>query len=167
MENNEKITLKDTPEKYAEMAKEIVPPFLRLLESIIAHEDAAFKVLEEQEAEKVKLGIPKHREHPGFMDFINNYREQYKALVSESCTKKLLDRPFGGSIHHPAKYIDAVEGQIFFTMKSAKKAIIVIENPERTRKKHRFVLVNEDGIWKVDEVKYGFGDIDKWYIDHI
>lgn len=45
--------------------------------------------------------------------------------------------------------------------------VIVISNEERTSKKHRFVLLNEDGAWKIDEVRYGFGEKDKWFIDHI
>ena len=167
MEINDRIVLVDTPEKYSEMAKEIVSPFLKLMEAIVELEDAATKVLEEQEAEKVKLGIPKHQEHPGFMEYINSYRNQYRVIASELCTQKLLDRPFGGSVHHPAKYIDAINGPLFFTMKSAKKAMIVIWNKERTNKKYRFVLVNDNGVWKIDEVKYGFGEQDKWYIDHI
>ena len=40
-------------------------------------------------------------------------------------------------------------------------------NGKCTNKKYRFVLVNENGVWKIDEVKYGFGEQDKWYIDHI
>ena len=167
MDIDERIVLSDTPEKYSEMTKVIVPPFLKLMKEIVALEDAAFIKLEEQEAEKVKMGIPKHRVHPDFMDLVNNYREQYKTLVAGLCTKKLLDRPFGGSIHHPAKYIDAIDGKLFFTMKSEKKAVIMICNEERTSKKHRFVLVNEDGAWKIDEVRYGFGEKDKWFIDHI
>ena len=167
MEMDERVILKDTPEKYAEMAKEIVPPFLKLMEEIVDLENSASKRLSEMEAEKVKLGLPRHRSHPGYLDFMNEYREQYKALVSGLCTQKLLDRPIGGSVQQPARYIDAVEGQVSFTMKSAKKAMIVISNPERTRKKFRFVLVDDAGVWKIDEVRYGFGDKDKWFISSL
>ena len=52
MDIDERIVLSDTPEKYSEMAKVIVPPFLKLMKEIVALEDAAFIKLEEQEAEK-------------------------------------------------------------------------------------------------------------------
>lgn len=57
MEMDERIILKDTPEKYAEMAKEIVPPFLKLMEEIVDLENSASKRLGEMEAEKVRYGF--------------------------------------------------------------------------------------------------------------
>ena len=167
METNEKVILKDTPDKYSDMTKEIIPPFIKLLEEIVGLEDSAFERLEEMRKEKIEMGIPNSIAHPGFIEFMENYRERYTTLVSGLCTEKLLDRPFGGSIQHPAKYIDAINGPLFFTMKSSSKAIIEIKSNAGARMKHRFVLKNEDGTWKIDEVKYGFGEQDKWYIDHI
>ena len=167
MEFDKRVVLKDTAEKYAEMADKIVKPFLKLMEDIVDLEDAANKRLTEMEAEKKKMGIADSIVHPHFKEFMNEYHEKYKALAAGLCTKKLLDRPFGRSVHNPAKYIDAVNGPIYFTMKSAKKATIEIVNDKGACMKHRFVLVNEEDAWKIDEVKYGFGDKDKWYIDSI
>lgn len=63
--------------------------------------------------------------------------------------------------------MDVVNGPLYFTMKSANKAIIETENPKSSPEKLRFVLKNLDGVWKIDEVKYGFLDEDTWYIDEI
>ena len=166
-EINERVILRDTAEKYSEKVKEIVPPFVDLMKAIVELEDSAFEKLEEQDAEKEKMGIPSSQVHPEFLDFMEEYREQYGALVSEHCTEKLLDRPYGGSIGRPAKYLDVVNGPLYFTMKSANKAIIETENPKSSPEKLRFVLKNLDGVWKIDEVKYGFLDEDTWYIDEI
>ena len=149
------------------MAKIIVPPFLEVMQKLVELEDKAHIRSQEMEKEKIEMGIPSSIMHPGEMEFFNNYRDQYRAVLSPLCTKKLLARPFGVSIHHPARYIDAVEGPVFFTMKSAKKAMIDIQNNGGVRKKHRFILKVEDDIWKIDEVRYGFGDEDKWYIENL
>ncbi|MCR4703749.1 MAG: hypothetical protein K5665_08815 [Saccharofermentans sp.] len=44
MDIDERIVLSDTPEKYSEMAKVIVPPFLKLMKEIVALEDGAWKI---------------------------------------------------------------------------------------------------------------------------
>ncbi len=167
MEMDERIVIKDTPEKYAEMAKVIVPPFLELMKTLTDLEDKAFVRSGELDAEKAEMGIPSSIIHPGYMEFINAYRAQYREALSGMCTKKLFARPFGVSIHHPARYLDALEGTVFFTMKSDKKAMIDIKNNEGRSLKHRFIFKVEDDVWKIDEVRYGFGEEDKWYVENL
>lgn len=167
MKDNERVVLRDTPDKYVEVANEIVLPFLKLIESIVKLEDEAHAKRQEMNEEKAKMGIPEYIEHPDNEKYWDNYREQYKALVTDFCTKKLLSRPFGGVIQHPARYANAITKPVFFTMKSMKKATLDIGDYEGTLIKHRFILKNEDGVWKIDEVRYGFENGDTWYIEDI
>ena len=51
---DERIVIKDTPEKYAEMAKVIVPPFLELMKTLTDLEDKAFVRSGELDAERPK-----------------------------------------------------------------------------------------------------------------
>lgn len=167
MSENNRVILQDTSEKYATMVEKIVPPFLKLLDAIVELENATFARSEEMEAEKVEMGLPRSQVHPDYMAFMADYQKKYGELVSGKCTKKLLDRPYGRSFRKPAKYEYVSEAQIFFTMKSAKKAVIVTEYQKGTNMKHRFVIKDEDGAWKIDEIKYGFHDNNEWYIDQI
>ena len=167
MKDNERVIFRDTPDKYIGLANEIIPPFLKLIESIVQLEDEAYAKGQEMNEEKAKMGISESTEYPDARNYWNNYREQYRALVSASCTERLLSRPIGGSIQHPARYNAAITKPVFFTMKSNKKATLDIGEYEGTHMKHCFILKNEDGVWKIDEVRYGFRNGDSWYIEEI
>lgn len=168
MKDTEKrVILRDTSEKYSAMVQEIVPPILELLEAITELEEATYEKYEKMEAEKQEMGLPRSQVHPNYMKFMDDYQKRYGELVSVRCTEKLLKRPYGRSFRYPAKYAYVSEAQIYFSMKSAKKAVIETEYQTGINLKHRFVLRNEDGVWKIDEIKYGFYGNEEWYIDQI
>ena len=160
--------LRDTPEKFAPMAEELVPFLAEHLRGLCALETEIFARSRELEAEKLKHGIPAYQTAPGSQELWEEYRERYGRLAAAFCTPKLLERGYAGSCGKPAKYEHLNTGcDVFFTMKSAKRAVVETSFHRGLLFRHQFVLKHTEAGWQADQVSYAHGQEDSWHIDHI
>lgn len=160
-----KTVVEDTPEKFRPLAEEIVPPLLELLEARNALEREicarAMKLREEQAA----AGLPSYQATPAGEELHEEYRRRYLELVRPRCTEKMLKWGAAGSFGKPAKYdylFDSPEPAVFFTMRSAKKAVVSTRNPVSYGYRYRFLLRPSEEGWMVDGVECAFGNSESW-----
>ena len=162
------IKIIDTPEKFQSLAEEIVSPLLELLQARNALEAEIHRRYQALEAEKPALGLPKNQMHPDDPALWEEYRRRYLELVTPRCTEKLLKWGAAGSFGKPAKYdylFDAPEPAVYFTMKSAKKAVVSTENPVSYSYRYRFILRPFGDEWKIDGAECAFGDREEWGVE--
>ncbi|CEK36574.1 hypothetical protein UMC2_34441 [[Clostridium] sordellii] len=165
---NIKFNTNSTPEKYQEMKYELIPILINLLDEISILESTFIKKEEELESEKIKLGIPSHQTHPRDKDMWKEYKQKYRELIEGICTEELIEYGFANSMGDPGEYDYLKTGcELFFIMKSSKRAIIEIHFEEGISKKHQFILRKIDDNWKVSDKKYGFTGEKTWYKDNI
>ena len=164
-----KIVIQETPEKFHSLAEALAPPLVELLRrrNELEREICArsLKLREEQAA----AGISPHLSTPAEESLWEEYRRRYLELVTPRCTEKLLRWGAAGSFGRPAKYdylFDASEPEAYFTMKSAKKAVVSTQNPVSYGYRYRFILRPFEGEWKVDGAERAFGDREEWSVEH-
>ena len=162
------IQVVDTPEAYRPMAEQLVPPVLGLLKSLSDLETEIFRRSQGLDAQKQAQGIPSHQVAPGWKDLMTEYHNRIYDLASPLCTEKLLSKGYGRSYGSSPcyGYLDG-DCQIFFTMKSAKRAVIETKYHESIDKAHQFVLRPEGDGWKLDAVSYRYSDDKTWHAFHI
>lgn len=163
------IKIIDTPEKFQSLVEEIVPPLVELLQARNALEAEIHRRYQALEAEKPALGLPKNQMHPDDPALWEEYRRRYLELVTPRCTEKLLRWGAAGSFGRPAKYdylFDATEPAVYFTMKSAKKAVVSTRNPVSHDYRYRFTLRPFEGRWMVDGAECAFGGREEWSVEH-
>ncbi len=171
MEQTENIQLvfQDTPEKFQAMAAEIVPPLLALLRQRNELErEICARSLKLRE-EKAASGISPYQSAPAEESLWEDYRRRYLELVTPCCTEKLLKWGPAGSYGKPAKYdylFGSPEPAVYFTMKSAKKAVVSTRNPISYDYRYRFTLRPFEGEWRVDGVECAFGGQEEWSAEH-
>ena len=160
-----KTVVQDTPEKFRPLAEEIIPPLLELLEARNTLEREicarAMKLREEQAA----AGLPPNQTTPAEEDLYEEYRCRYLELVRPRCTETLLKWGAAGSWGKPAKYdylFGSPEPTVFFTMRSAKKAVVSTRNPVSYDYRYRFILRPSEDGWLVDGVECAFGNSESW-----
>ena len=163
-----KIVIQETPEKFRSLAQELAPPLVELLRqrNELEREICArsLKLREEQAA----AGISPHLSTPAEEALWEEYRRRYLELVAPRCTEKLLRWGAAGSFGKPAKYdylFDAPEPAVYFTMKSAKKAVVSTENPVSYSYRYRFILRPFGDEWKIDGAECAFGDREEWGVE--
>lgn len=163
------VSLEGTPEKFRPMAEELLPPLLELLRSLCALEAEIFARSQQLEADKLKAGIPRSQEAPGWRELMEEYKERYGGLVQDRCTEELLARGYARSCGKPAGYDYLNTGcRLAFTMKSAKRAVLEATYPHGVDMLNQFVLRNTDEGWRIAEVHYGFAsEPGKWHKHHI
>lgn len=164
-----KTVMQDTPEKFQPLAGEIVPPLVELLRqrNELEKEICAryFKLREEEAA----AGVPSYQATHAGEALTEEYRRRYLELVAPRCTEKVLNWGAAGSFGKPAKYdylFDSPEPAVYFTMKSAKRALVSTRNPVSYGYRYRFVLRPFEEGWKVDGVECAFGDRESWSVEH-
>lgn len=164
-----KIVVQDTSEKFRDMAETLVPPLLELLRqrNELERELCAryFRIREE----KAAAGLPLSQDTPAEEAVWEEYRRRYLELVTPRCTEKLLQWGAAGSFGKPAKYdylFDAPKPAVYFTMKSAKRALVSTENPVSYGYRYRFILRPFGDEWKIDGVECSFGGEERWGVEH-
>ena len=164
-----KIVIQDTPAKFHSLAEELAPPLVELLRrrNELEREICArsLKLREEQAA----AGISPHLSTPAEEALWEEYRRRYLELVAPRCTEKLLRWGAAGSFGRPAKYdylFDAPEPEVYFTMKSAKKAVVSTRNPVSHDYRYRFILRPFGDEWKIDGAECAFGGQEAWGVEH-
>ena len=164
-----KTVIQDTPEKFRSLAEEIVTPRVELLRRRNELErEICARSLKLREA-KAAEGISPHQSAPEEESLWKEYRRRYLELVAPRCTEKLLKRGAAGSFGKPAKYdylFGSPEPEAYFTMKSAKKAVVSTQNPVSYGYRYRFILRPFEGEWKVDGAERAFGDREEWSVEH-
>lgn len=166
---NIRLVFQDTPEKFQAMAAEIVPPLLALLKQRNELEReicARFLKLRE---EKAAAGCSPHQAASEDTALNEEYFRRYLELVQPHCTEKLLKWGPAGSYGKPAKYdylFGSPEPAVYFTMKSAKKAVVSTRNPVSYDYRYRFTLRPFEGEWRVDGVECAFGGQEEWSAEH-
>lgn len=163
------IKMVDTPEKFRPLAEEIVPPLVELLKKRNDLETEVWARFQKLREEHAAAGIPPYQAGPGIEELHEEYARRYLELVTPHCTEKMLKGGAAGSFGKPAKYdylFGAPEPTVYFTMKSAKKAVMSTQNPVSYGYRYRFTLRPSEGGWKVDGVEYAFGDSESWSVEH-
>ena len=95
--------------------------------------------------------------------------QRYLELVTPHCTEKMMKWGAARSFGKPAKYdylFGAPEPTVWFTMKSAKKAVVSTRNPVSYGYRYRFILRSVEDGWKIDGVECAFGDSESWSVEH-
>lgn len=166
---NVNIIIQDTPEKFQPMAQELVPPLLELLQKRNELEQEicarSIKLREEHTA----AGIPQYQTGPGDQELHQEYARRYLELITPRCTEKILKEGAARSFGKPAKYdylFGSPEPAVYFTMKSAKKAVVSTQNPVSYGYRYRFILRPAEGGWKIDGVECAFGSSESWGVEH-
>ena len=162
-------TIQDTPEKFQPMAEEIVPPLLELLRARNDLEREIQERFQALEAEKPALGIPKNQVHPDDPALWEEYRRRYLELVQPRCVPGLLKYGAAGSCGKPARYdplFEDPEGQVIFTMKSAKKATVETSCKKSWEACYRFTLKPFEDGWLIAGVEYRLGGESGWHGEH-
>ena len=163
------IVIQDTPEKFRPMAAEIVPPLVELLRARNALETEICARSIKLRAEHAAAGIPQNQTGPGDQELWEEYARRYLELVTPHCTEKMMKWGAAGSFGKPAKYdylFNALEPAVYFTMKSAKKAVVSTQNPVSYGYRYRFILRPTESGWKIDGVECAFGGSERWGIEH-
>ncbi len=163
------IVVQDTPEKFRGMAEKLVPPLLELLRQRNELEQDICARYFRIRAEKAAAGLSLSQETPAEEALGEEYRRRYLELVTPHCTEKLLQWGAAGSFGKPAKY-DYLFGDpaaaVYFTMKSAKKALVTTLNPVSYGYRYRFILRPFGDEWKLDGVECAFGGQESWGVEH-
>lgn len=169
MTGNVALVFQDTPEKFQDIAKEIVQPLVELLwkRNELEKEICARSIkLREEEA---AAGISPHQSTPEEEALWEEYRRRHLELVTPHCTEKMMKWGAAGSFGKPAKYdylFDAPEPAVYFTMRSAKKAVVSTQNPVSYGYRYRFILRPAEDGWKIDGVECAFGSAESWSVEH-
>lgn len=163
------IKMIDTPEKFQPLAEEIVPTLVELLQARNALEAEIFARSIKLREEHTAAGIPQYQTGPGDQELYEEYARRYLELVTPHCTEKMMKWGAARSFGKPAKYdylFGAPEPTVYFTMKSAKKAVVSTQNPVSYGYRYRFILRPVENSWKIDGVECAFGDSENWGIEH-
>ena len=163
------IKLLDTPEKFRPMAEELVPPLVELLKARNDLEREIQERFQALEAEKPALGIPQNQVHPDDPALWEEYRCRYLELVQPRCVPGLLKYGAAGSCGKPARYdplFEDPEGQVIFTMKSAKKATVETSCRKSWEERYRFTLKPFEDGWLIAGVEYRLGGENSWHGEH-
>ncbi len=169
MADHVEIVVRDTPEKFQGMAEEIVRPLLDLLRrrNDLEREicERYFKLREEQAA----AGLPPYQSTPAGQAITEEFSRRYLELVTPFCLPGFLKYGPAGSFGKPARYdhlFDGPESKVYFTMKSAKRAVVETVARRSTETRYRIVLRPDGSAWKVAGVDYTFGNGTDWHTDH-
>lgn len=164
-----KIVVQDTPEKFRDMAETLVPPLLELLRQRNELEREICARYFRIRAEKAAAGLSLSQDTPEEKSISEEYSRRYLELVTPRCTEKLLQWGAARSFGKPAKYdylFDAPEPAVYFTMKSAKRALVSTENPVSYGYRYRFILRPFGDEWKLDGAECAFGGQENWGVEH-
>jgi len=160
----------DTPEKYRPMAKEILPPLLELLRARSALEGDTWERSDTLRKNFIAGGGSPNQLPPGSIGLDQEFRRRYLELVQPRCVPGFLKYGAANSYASPAKYgyLDTDPGcQLFFTMKSTKRAVVELRYTQSTLKpRHRFTLKPGPEGWLIAKLEHGYQDEDSWHIDH-
>lgn len=161
---DKQVIIKDTPEKYMDMADKIVPFLKEFLTEINKLEEEVSYCYNKITQDKYKLGIEAHIEAPGGKELDQYHREKFLELAKKWCTEELINEGYAVSWSNPPEYgyIDG-DCQIVFIMKSAKRAVIETRYYKAIEKRHQFVMKLTDDGWRVNEKKYAFGSDKTWH----
>lgn len=166
--NGIEIVSEGTPEKHLPMMDVLITPLIELLKQLSELENEVFEKSTQLKEESIKAGNPTWREPAGRKELFAEYKEKYGQFVIPRCTEKLLKRGYASGCSKPASYDYVNTGcKIVFSMKTANRAVIETHYPHGVDAKHQFILRNIDGEWKIDSVKYGYGDEAIWHDYHI
>ena len=164
-----KIVIQETLEKFHSLAQELAPPLVELLRqrNELEREICArsLKLREEQAA----AGISPHLSTPAEEALWEEYRRRYLELVQPRCVPGLLKYGAAGSCGKPARYdplFEDPEGQVIFTMKSAKKATVETTCNKSWEACYRFTLKPFEDGWLIAGVEYRLGGESGWHGEH-
>lgn len=161
---NIKFNTNGTLEKYQEMKYELIPILINLLDDISNLESTFINKSEDLEEKKLKLGIPSSQVSPGSEEMWKEYKKKYRELIERICTEELLKYGFANSMGKPGEYSYLKAGcNLFFIMKSSKRATIEIHFEKGNSMRHQFILRKIDDNWKISDKKYGFRRETSWH----
>lgn len=163
-----KLDVSATSDAFKPMAEVLLPPFLRLLQSLCALEQEVYDRMQVLKAKRDAKGLPAHQSPEGSRELWDEYKTRYRQMVTPMATQKLLSRIIAGSFCNPPQYGYINTGcTLHFIMKSAARVTVEIDYIHGIQLKHQFVLRSTEDGWKIDSKKYGFKGETTWYIDSI
>jgi len=166
---NVEIIVRDTPEKFQAMAEEIVRPLLALLRQRNGLEREICARYFRLREEKIAAGMPPYQSMPGEQEITGEFFRRYLELVEPHCMETLLKWGPARSFGKPARYDYLFENPgsgVYFTMRSAKRAVVETIAQKSTDTRYRFTLRPDGSSWKVESVYYTFGNNTDWHINH-
>ncbi|MDE6727143.1 MAG: hypothetical protein K2J80_04275 [Oscillospiraceae bacterium] len=83
----------------------------------------------------------------------SDFHDEYKRIVSDKCTEKLIAKGCNRGFQSPVKYgwVDTEDCTVIFQMKALKRAVIEVRYKRFSQNcASRFALIKQDGKWLVD-----------------
>jgi len=164
------IVVRDTPEKFQGLAEEIARPLIEVLRRRNELEreicERYFKLREEQ----IAAGLPPNQSTPEDQAITEEFSRRYLEIVEPFCLPDFLKYGAARSFGKPARYdyiFDTPGARVYFTMKSARRAVVETIAQRSFAPRYRFILRPDGDGWKVGGVDYTFGNHDTdWHVDH-
>jgi len=169
MADSIQIVVRDTPEKFQGLAEEIVRPLLEVLRRRNGLERETCARSDQLQKEKAAAGVSLNLTIPAERELWGEYRRRYLEIVKPFCLPDFLKYGAARSFGKPARYdyiFDTPEAKVYFTMKSAKRAVVETIAQRSFDTRYRFVLRPDGDGWKVGAVDYAFGNDTDWHVDH-
>lgn len=160
----ERVVIKDTPEKYECVAEEMISFLEEFLKDLNRLEEEVNFRYNKLTQDKFKMGIESHIVAPGEDELDEEYHRRFYELAKDRCTEELLNQSNMSSWGNPPehRYIEG-DCQIVFMMKSASKAVIETQYHDGIEKRHQFVFKLTEAGWRIHEKKYAYGDEKTWH----
>ncbi|MFV0350860.1 MAG: hypothetical protein ACK5JF_00925 [Oscillospiraceae bacterium] len=93
-----KLDISATSDTFKPMAEVLLPPFLRLLQSLCALEQEVYDRMQVLKAKRDAKGLPTHQSPEGSRELWDEYKTRYRQMVPlwqpKSCFLVLLRAPF-------------------------------------------------------------------------
>lgn len=156
------IDVSQTPEKFQQLANELLDFLIGKLLVIDALEQEIYERYQILEAKR----ISPNQTHPDEEDLWDEYAQRCKEIIAPISTKPYNDsRSFGKPTAY--EYLSYPNTKISLIMKSENRAVVETFFEDAIAKKEQFVLKKDNNGWKIDTKKYGYPDEDKWWKDEI
>ena len=172
---NIKIDYRDTPDKFRDVADEVISFLVENLLVLNTIEEECAQLFEYQNRGIRIKGMPK--DSTGIWSL---FKARYGEAISSFCTDKLIARGYAQSMNGAGRVLapdgtlveEKINGQyahlnygceLAITMKSNKRAIIEISyvDEDYLSRWRQFTLINTDQ-WRLDDIKHKFHENDKW-----
>lgn len=156
------IDVSQTPEKFQQLANELLDFLINKLLLIDALEQEMYERYEVLEAKRTSP----NQTHPNEEDLWDEYAQRCKEIIAPISTKPYNNsRSFGKPTAY--EYLSYPNTKISLIMKSENRAVVETFFEDAIAKKEQFVLKKDSTGWKIDSKKYGYPDEDKWWKDEI
>lgn len=90
------------------------------------------------------------------------FHEAQRKVLQQFCTQRLSDKSGGGGYEAPSQFNNQHAEKVIEVQLKKNKAFIYTHRPDYKRGKYCWVLVLENGAWKIDRRKQEGMQLDKY-----